>query len=60
MLVIVASRHDKAAEALVANWAAHGHGVSLLTPEDLSVVGWRHYLSSIDGEINSPYPPQQW
>ncbi|MHC0061539.1 hypothetical protein ACWATR_01255 [Nostoc sp. UIC 10890] len=54
MLVIVASRHDKAAEALVANWAAHGHGVSLLTPEDLSVVGWRHYLSSIDGEINSP------
>ncbi len=54
MLVVVASRHDKAAEALVANWAAHGHGVSLLTPEDLSVVGWRHYLSSIDGEINSP------
>ena len=51
MLVIVASRHDKAAEALVANWAAHGHGVSLLTPEDLSVVGWRHYLSSIDGEV---------
>ncbi|MBD2561964.1 MULTISPECIES: hypothetical protein [Nostoc] len=50
MLVVVASRHDKAAEALVANWAAHGHGVSLLTPEDLSVVGWRHYLSSIDGE----------
>ncbi|QMS86693.1 hypothetical protein HUN01_03570 [Nostoc edaphicum CCNP1411] len=48
MLVIVASRHDKAAEALVANWAAHGHSVSLLTPEDLSVVGWRHYLSSID------------
>ncbi|MFS0519995.1 hypothetical protein ACEYW6_35620 [Nostoc sp. UIC 10607] len=50
MLVVVASRHDKAAEALVTNWAAHGHGVSLLTPEDLSVVGWRHYLSSIDGE----------
>jgi hypothetical protein len=47
VLVIVASRHDKAAEALVANWAAHGHSVSLLTPEDLSVVGWRHYLSSI-------------
>ncbi|MBD2204580.1 hypothetical protein H6G33_20365 [Calothrix sp. FACHB-1219] len=44
MLVVVASRHDKAAEALVANWAADG--VSLLTPEDLSVVGWRQYLNS--------------
>lgn len=44
MLVLVASRYDKAAEALVANWAAHG--ASLLTPEDLSVVGWRHNLSS--------------
>ncbi|BAY24725.1 hypothetical protein NIES2100_45220 [Calothrix sp. NIES-2100] len=43
MLVVVASRHDKAAEALVANWAADG--ASLLTPEDLSVVGWRHYLN---------------
>ncbi|AFY34784.1 hypothetical protein [Calothrix sp. PCC 7507] len=44
MLVVVASRHDKAAEALVARWAVHG--ASLLTCEDLSVAGWRHYLSS--------------
>ncbi|MEH2071317.1 MAG: hypothetical protein V7K47_24700 [Nostoc sp.] len=42
MLVVVASRHDKAAQALVANWSAYG--ASLLTPEDLSVVGWRHYV----------------
>ncbi|MBD2412111.1 hypothetical protein FACHB389_03580 [Nostoc calcicola FACHB-389] len=42
MLVVVASRHDKAAEALVANWSAYG--ASLLTPEDLSVAGWRHYV----------------
>lgn len=44
MLVIVASRHDKAAEALAAHWAADD--VSLLTSEDLSVVGWRHYLGA--------------
>ncbi|MCF2149994.1 hypothetical protein IQ276_026895 [Desmonostoc muscorum LEGE 12446] len=42
MLVVVASRHDKAAEALVANWSAYG--ASLLTPENLSVAGWRHYV----------------
>ncbi|MEH1940126.1 MAG: hypothetical protein V7L01_07915 [Nostoc sp.] len=46
MLVVVASRHDKAAQALVANWAVYG--ASLLTPEDLSMIGWRHYLSSSD------------
>ncbi|BCL34255.1 hypothetical protein [Nostoc sp. MS1] len=44
MLVIVASRHDKAAEALAVSWAAHD--ATLLTAEDLSVAGWRHYLSS--------------
>ena len=47
MLVVVASRHDKAAEALVANWSAYG--ASLLTPEDLSVVGWRHYVRGEGG-----------
>jgi hypothetical protein len=44
MLVVVASRYDKAAEALVGSWA--GQGASLLTCEDLSVVGWRHHLTS--------------
>lgn len=46
MLVVVASRHDKAAQALVANWSADG--AMLLTPEDLSVVGWRHYVRGVD------------
>jgi hypothetical protein len=44
VLVIVASRHDKAAEALAVRWAAHD--ATLLTAEDLSVAGWRHYLNA--------------
>jgi hypothetical protein len=44
MLVVVASRHDKAAQALVDRWAADD--ARLLTCEDLSIAGWRHYLSS--------------
>ncbi|BAZ27850.1 hypothetical protein NIES4074_02780 [Cylindrospermum sp. NIES-4074] len=44
MFVVVASRHDEAAQALVTNWAADG--ASLLTSKDLSSVGWRHYLSA--------------
>lgn len=51
MLVVVASRHDKAAKALVEGWAVHG--ASLLTSEDLSVAGWRHYLSCSDVEWES-------
>lgn len=43
MFVVVASRHDKAAEALVTRWAAKG--ASLMTCQDMSVAGWRHYLS---------------
>lgn len=41
MLVIVGSRHDSAACDLVAQWARHG--AALLTCEDLSAPGWRHW-----------------
>jgi hypothetical protein len=58
MLVVVASRHDKAAKALVESWAAHG--ASLLTSEDLSVAGWRHYLSSSDAELESLVASGAW
>ncbi|ABA24557.1 conserved hypothetical protein [Trichormus variabilis ATCC 29413] len=44
MIVIVASRHDKAAEALALRWMAYD--AKLLTVEDFSVAGWRHYLDS--------------
>jgi len=46
MLVIIASRYDKAALALVERWSAHD--AALLTCEDLSMVGWRHYLDAAD------------
>ena len=41
MLVILASRHDAVAQSLAARWS--GEDVALLTPEGLSVSGWRHY-----------------
>jgi len=41
MLVILASRHDAVAHTLAARWA--GEDAALLTPEGLSVSGWRHY-----------------
>ncbi len=41
MLVILASRHDAVAQSLAARWSADD--VALLTPEGLSVSGWRHY-----------------
>jgi hypothetical protein len=44
VIVIFASRHDPDASSLVARWAIHN--ASLLTCEDLSVAGWRHYLGS--------------
>ncbi len=55
MFVVVASRHDKAAAALVTRWAANG--ASLMTCEDMSVAGWRHYLNATggDGEELSPH-----
>jgi hypothetical protein len=40
MVVIVASRFDEEAQALIARWAADG--AALLTCEDLSTAGWVH------------------
>lgn len=42
MLVILAGSHDYAARTLLARWA--DRNVALLTCEDLSKAGWRHYL----------------
>ena len=42
MIVVVASRHDKTAREIVAQWASHD--AALLTCEDLSVAGWQHRL----------------
>ena len=44
MLVILASRHDAVAASLAARWSAED--VALVTPESLSVPGWRHYPGS--------------
>ena len=41
MFIVIASRHDLIARDLVARWMAYD--AVLLTCEDLSVVGWRHY-----------------
>jgi hypothetical protein len=47
MLVIVASRWDRAATALAARWAAHD--AQILTPRDLSFAGWRQRLNEVTG-----------
>lgn len=44
MIILIASHHDKIAEALVTRWRAHD--ARLLTCEDLSMVGWRDYQSA--------------
>jgi len=44
MLVILAGRQDAVAQALAARWSAED--VALVTPEGLSVGGWRHYPGS--------------
>jgi hypothetical protein len=43
VLVVLAARHDRAAEALVRRWATAE--ARLLTPDDLSRAGWRHQPS---------------
>ena len=43
MIVVIASRYDEIARALVARWEAYD--ARLLTCEDLSVCGWRYYPS---------------
>jgi hypothetical protein len=40
MLLVLASRYDEAARALVQQWSAHG--AALLTPDSLSTEGWRY------------------
>ena len=49
MIVIFASRFDKSASSLVERWKAYD--ASLLTCDDLSVAGWRHYLNSEESEF---------
>ncbi len=56
MLVVVASRYDLSARALVSQWSAQD--TRLLTCADLSVTGWRHYTDGtlcstavIDGQV---------
>ena len=44
MIVIFASSYDTSAALLAAKWAANN--ASLLTCDDLSRAGWRHYLGS--------------
>jgi len=44
MIVVLANRHDTVALALAARWAHEG--AELLTPEGLSVEGWRHYVAT--------------
>jgi hypothetical protein len=45
MIVIIASRHDTVASALLQCWKSHD--VRLLTPEDLSCTGWRYFPDNV-------------
>ncbi len=45
MLVVMANCQDAAAHTLVERWAAYG--ACLLTPDDLSVAGWRYHPGDI-------------
>ncbi|KKD35898.1 hypothetical protein [Limnoraphis robusta] len=45
MLIVLASCYDEAARFWVENWT--DGDVTLLTPDDLSKTGWRHYLGSL-------------
>ena len=49
MLVIVANPHDEQAQALIGRWS-YRRG-RLLSCDDLSIAGWRHYLA--DGGIST-------
>ena len=44
MIVVVASRHDQVAKDIAARWACQG--AAILSCEDLSISGWRHYLNN--------------
>jgi hypothetical protein len=45
VLIVLASCYDEAARFWVENWT--DGDVTLLTPDDLSKVGWRHYLGNL-------------
>lgn len=49
MIVIFASRFDKSASSLAERWK--NYDASLLTCEDLSVTGWRHFLRAEDSDF---------
>jgi hypothetical protein len=49
VIVIFASRYDLSATSLVARWA--DQDASLLTCDDLSVAGWRHYLNPNESSV---------
>lgn len=47
MLIILASRHDTAAQQLAARWQATGtQDAQVLTCADMSVDGWRYYVQA--------------
>lgn len=41
MFLILAGQQDESARSLASRWLPHG--ANLLTPEDLSICGWRHH-----------------
>ena len=49
MLVVLASAHDAAAQAIVAAWAPWG--AALCTPADLSLPGWRHGIGAPEAAV---------
>jgi hypothetical protein len=46
MIVVAGNRFDKAVQCLVERWKSYG--AVLLTSEDLSTPGWRHYPDAIE------------
>jgi hypothetical protein len=48
VIVIFASRFDKSASSLAERWK--NYDASLLTCDDLSVTGWRHFLNAEDAD----------
>ena len=49
MIVIFASQFDKSASSLAERWK--NYDASLLTCDDLSVAGWRHFLNAADSDF---------
>lgn len=49
MIVIFASRYDKSASSLAERWK--NYDARLLTCDDLSVSGWRHFLNAEESDV---------